>query len=52
MEWKMLPIQGCSQLVRRKGARSEMMEDTDGVEWDAAGLFTFLNFILWGSQHK
>lgn len=38
----MLPIQGHSQLVRRKGATSEMMEEADGVEWDAAGLLLFL----------
>lgn len=38
----MLPIQGRSQLVRRKGAASEMMEEADGIEWDTAGLLLFL----------
>lgn len=38
----MLPIQGRSQLVRGKGAASEMMEEADGIEWDTAGLLLFL----------
>jgi len=38
----MLPIQGRPPLVRRKGAASEMMEEADGVECDAAGLLLFV----------